>query len=423
MKDEVKKVYDYVFESGEPSVYHTTGYGEYGGEAFLRVQAIPQMRDGAVNQITLIASDITETKRASDALRESQMRLNSIVDSALDAIITVDSSLKIVLFNKSAEKVFNCSSGDAIGTPVTRFISDMTKYVKDYRKNKVGKLPDISEFPGKGKNVQGLRTNGEIFPIEASVSKSIVENNVFYTIILRDISERIKSEDDLRDSFNKVRDLAAHLQSAREEERVNIAREIHDELGQELSALKMDISFLDRKIEKTKENPDWTAITDNLKSMKNITDQTIKTVRKISSQLRPDVLDKLGLNDAIEWLADDFTRRTGIQSKVDGAELPENIGKNIQTVLYRICQESLTNIMRYANASKALIKISLNENEISMEVIDDGKGITKEEIENGRSLGIVGMKERAYFVGGSFDICGEKGKGTITKVKIPMKKN
>jgi signal transduction histidine kinase len=264
-----------------------------------------------------------------------------------------------------------------------------------------------------------VRTSGTEFPIEASVSQSSVESKIFYTIILRDISERIKSESELKESYQKVRDLAAHLQSAREDERINIAREIHDELGQELSALKMDISFLNKKIHKTREQPDWNIIEDNLKSMTNIADQTIKTVRKISSQLRPDVLDKLGLKDAIEWLADDFSRRTGIECSVNINEVDCDINKNIQTVIYRITQESLTNIMRHANASKVSISVKETAGLIYLDVKDNGKGITTEEIQNGRSLGLVGMKERAYFVGGSFDVSGEPGKGTKISVAIP----
>jgi PAS domain S-box-containing protein len=420
MKDEIRGVYEYVFESGEPSVYHTTGHGEYGQGSFFRVQAIPQFKEGVVNQITLIANDITETKRASDALRESQKRLNSIVESALDAIITVDSSLDIVLFNKSAEIIFNCSSEDAIGFSITRFIPDLLVSAKAHKINRSDNLPGLSTIIGKGKNIEGLRTNGEKFLIEASVSQSTVEGKNFYTIIIRDISERLKAENELKESYQKVRDLAAHLQSAREDERINIAREIHDELGQELSALKMDITFLNRKIEKTKDNPDWEAFQENLKSMINITDQTIKTVRKISSQLRPDVLDKLGLRDAVEWLADDFNKRTGIDCKVECMEFNEELSKNIQTVIYRISQESLTNIMRHAGASKVTIIINNNSDNINLEIQDNGKGITSEEIKNGRSLGLVGMKERAYFVGGFFDIEGVKGKGTKIKVTIPI---
>jgi PAS domain S-box-containing protein len=421
MKDEVRELYEYVFDNGEPSVYHTTGYGEYGREAFFRVQAIPQMKEGGiVHQLTLISSDITETKRASDALLESQMRLNSIVSSALDAIITVDSSLKIVLFNKSAENVFYCPTAEAVGSSITRFIPDLLISNDEYSENGTEKKPDLSAILGKGKSIIGLRANGDEFPIEASVSNSSVESKIFYTIILRDISERIRAENELKDSYQKVRDLAAHLQSAREDERINIAREIHDELGQELSALKMDISFLNKKIHKTKDKPDWNTIEENLKSMTNIADQTIKTVRKISSQLRPDVLDKLGLKDAIEWLADDFSRRTGVECNVQVNDSDNEISKNIQTVIYRISQESLTNIMRHANASKVFINVNELSESIHLEVKDNGKGITLEEIENGRSLGLVGMKERAYFVGGTFEISGEKSKGTKINVNIPL---
>lgn len=234
--------------------------------------------------------------------------------------------------------------------------------------------------------------------------------------IMKDINERKRAEDELRSSREQLRALAARLQLVREEERTQIAREIHDELGQVLTALKMDLSWLNKKFPK-----DQNLLINKGKSMSKLIDTTIKTVKRISSELRPGLLDDLGLSAAIEWQAEDFQNRTGI--KCDTSIDPEDIvmEEGISTVIFRIFQETLTNVARHANATK--VKVSLKKKKkIELKVEDNGKGITERQIASHKSLGLIGMRERVHSWGGEVKIEGKAGKGTKVTVSIPLRK-
>ena len=240
------------------------------------------------------------------------------------------------------------------------------------------------------------------------------------TLIATDITEKIIAEDKLKESNDGLHALAAHLQTIREEERTVIAREIHDQLGQELTALKMDIAFLSRKINKAKTVPDWDEILEALKSMTEITDQTINSVRRIARELRPDILDKLGLKDAIEWQAEEFTKRTGIDCIVSISSGEIEYDHDLSTTIFRIVQESLTNVARHSGASISRIGLKFDNGNINLTIDDNGKGITEDEIENTKSLGIVGIKERVYSVNGKLTITGHIEKGTKISIIIPV---
>ncbi|MEO8512571.1 MAG: sensor histidine kinase [Ignavibacteria bacterium] len=228
------------------------------------------------------------------------------------------------------------------------------------------------------------------------------------------------SEEKITETNKSLHALAAHLQTIREEERTLISREIHDQLGQELTALKMDIAYLSRKIEKAKTEPDWDEINSGLRSMSEITDQTINSVRRIARELRPDILDKLGLKEAIEWHAEEFTNRTGIDCIVSTGLSEFDFNRDLDTTIFRIVQESLTNVARHSGATRSKIGLKLAEKFIYLSIEDNGRGITKEEMENTKSLGLVGIKERAFSVGGKISINGSKDKGTILNITIPI---
>jgi PAS domain S-box-containing protein len=235
--------------------------------------------------------------------------------------------------------------------------------------------------------------------------------------IVLDITDRKKAEDDLKDSYEQLRNLSEHLQSIREEERTNIAREIHDELGQALTVLKIDISMIGNKL-----YPDHKPLVEKTASMMERIDDTIQVVKKICTELRPTVLDHFGLSAAIEWQAEDFQKRTGINCKVSFH--PEDIvlDQDISIVIFRIFQEALTNIMRHADATEVKASLKAKDGMITLEVIDNGKGITEEEITNSSSFGLLGIRERVNFLGGNVTISGISNKGTAIKVTIPFKK-
>lgn len=232
-------------------------------------------------------------------------------------------------------------------------------------------------------------------------------------------AKRHKAEEDLRRSQEELRTLATHLQSIREDERARISREIHDELGQTLTALKMDLLWLEGKLSGLKgvHVEPWLQTTN---SMANLIDSLIQSIRRISSELRPRVLDDLGLIPAIEWQTHEFRSRVGVDARFTSTVEEIELDKNRSTAVFRILQETLTNVARHARAKHVDIRLDIQEDVLVLEVKDDGVGLPEEKLENSNSLGLLGMKERALVLGGEVLYQGTPGTGTIVTVKIPM---
>jgi signal transduction histidine kinase len=224
-----------------------------------------------------------------------------------------------------------------------------------------------------------------------------------------------KARTDLQGSFEQLRALAARLQHVREEERTNVAREIHDELGQALTSIKIELAALVADLP-SGTNP---AVA-RAKAVMQVVDDTIQRVRRISTELRPGVLDDLGLVAAVEWAAGDFQNRTGVKCDVSvpaGDELP--MDRERATALFRIFQETLTNVARHASATHVRVRLTNYDHTVALEVRDNGRGIDESRIFGRQSLGMLGMKERAFLLGGEFVIESTRGAGTTVIVRIP----
>lgn len=233
--------------------------------------------------------------------------------------------------------------------------------------------------------------------------------------IMHDITERKRALEEVRDSREQLRNLSAHLQAAREEERTAIAREIHDELGQVLATLQLDISWLVGEF-----HEDQRPLVEKAEAMSGLIVNTVKTVQKISSDLRPIMLDELGLADAIEWQATEFQKRSGISCDF-AVELESNsIDRGISTALYRIFQETLTNVLRHAGATRVEGSLTEKKGRIVLMVRDNGQGITRKQINDSLSIGLIGMQERTRMLGGKVRIRGVDQKGTAIVVQIPI---
>ncbi len=232
--------------------------------------------------------------------------------------------------------------------------------------------------------------------------------------------ERENAYDNLKKSHFELRNLSVHLQSVREEERTRISREIHDELGQSLTALKMDLSWIEKKIIDEDEDLRQKSL-----SMLELVDSTIDTVRRISSDLRPGILDDLGLCAAIEWQAGEIEKRSNIKINCDIPYEYENaIWKDEHKIsLFRIFQEAMTNIVRHSKATKADVAITQDGNNITFLIADNGIGITDDQINYTRSCGIIGMRERVNYCGGTIDISGKNNSGTTIRISIPIEKS
>ena len=272
-----------------------------------------------------------------------------------------------------------------------------------------GENPDSSGW------VRHVKKGGESFKAEIVTSDVNYENRPASLVMINDLTLKLKAEEEIKQINRELRDLSSHLQNVREEERIQIARDIHDELGQQLTGLKMEIYSLGKKVEKFDG-----VIMNDFGDVTRLVDDLIKSVRKIASNLRPSMLDDFGLVAALKWQSQEVETRFGIKILfID--DFPEiNIPAGISTGLFRIYQEALTNAVRHANAHIINSSLKLSEGRIILEIKDDGKGIAQDAGPKKKGLGLVGIKERIFVMNGNYELESHPGKGTSLCVSVPL---
>jgi len=234
------------------------------------------------------------------------------------------------------------------------------------------------------------------------------------------IAERKRAEERLRATTAQLRALSAKLQSTREEESIRIARELHDELGSALSSLRWDLEEVAEGMSGSTDQSQIGHLSKKLEAMIELTDTTVDGIRRIASELRPIALDELGLSEAIEWQARQFQERTGIIVQCDCTLQSVDLSREQSTAAFRICQEALTNVLRHAQATRVNIQLKEQDGAIILTISDNGSGITDDEKLGQRTLGLLGMRERAHLIGGRMEITGSEEKGTVVLVRIPI---
>lgn len=357
--------------------------------------------------------------RAKAALDATQARLATIVDSAMDAILTLDDAQRIVLFNRAAEAMFRCRREEILGRTLDALLPTRFRKAHHAHVEKFGHTGETSRRMGGQTTLWALRADtGEEFPIEASISHVEEGGRRFFTVVLRDITLRRSYEDEVQRRQAELQELSARVLEAREEEKTLIARELHDELGQLLTAAKMDVSWLRGRL------PAGDAeVAAKAEGLDELLDRTVKSMRRISADLRPLMLDDLGLADAAAWLVDDFAERSGVDCRLD---IPRDgsldaLDKPLATTLYRVLQESLTNIARHAQAGTAWIVLAVDPSGVRLEVEDDGRGIDSTRLGKSRSLGLKGMRERVLYLGGTLEVGPAPRGGTRVSARLPVK--
>ncbi|MCC7484321.1 MAG: PAS domain S-box protein [Burkholderiales bacterium] len=487
-----------------------------------------------------------ELARANAALRVGEARLRNIIQSAMDAIITVDDSGTIVLFNAAAESTFRCREEQATGAPLERFIPERFRAAHCVHMRSFAESGVTARAMGKRLALYGRRADGEEFPIDASISQVVAEGRKLYTVILRDVTElrrferelieerdtaqryldvagvmlvaldldgrvtlinrkgcelvgwseeeivgrswfencvperdreqtratfrrlvgredgptefhenailtrgrgerliawhntiladeagrvtgtlssgedvteRRRAQVELERSHSELRELAAAMHGVREAERTRIARELHDELAQWLTAIKMDLSWLAARLPEDAERLKARAA-----KTKDAIDAAVGSVRRIAAALRPVMLDDLGLVPSIEHLLHDLSKRAGTAVALDDRTGDIELRDPLATAIYRMIQEALTNVARHARAAKAEVALAVEGGELRIRVADDGIGLAAAPAE-GRSFGLAGIRERASTLGGKARIYSPDAGGTVVDIAIPLERN
>ena len=395
-----------VMDTGKPFSAYSIAAPSRFGKRYVNVNFI-KAGDG----LGIIVTEITSQRKAEIALQESKEHYKQLVENINEGIFMQDRNGIITYVNEKFLDMVGYKKDEVLGHNSSEFLGERL-----LKENKRQKPEHWEPFEFEWRRKDGRKIFTILSPKPICDEKGKLKGSVS---VLTDITDRREVEQKLDQSREQLRKLSQYLQSVREKESKRIAREIHDELGQKLTALKMDLSWMSSRIPyKTEEQKTFHQKT---KSMSELIDDTIQTVQKISAELRPGLLDDLGLVPAIEWLTQDFQERTNIQCRmrVNCNEL--ELGPDLSTAIFRISQEALTNVARHAKATRVNISLSEKAQSLELKIRDNGKGIKEEDILSPSSLGLMGIRERLRPFSGTLKIDGRPKRGTTLTVILPMK--
>lgn len=368
-----------------------------------------------------------EHREALEALRTNERLLKGITSSLGEGLYVLNDRGKLIFMNPEAERLLGWTESELLGQSVHRIIHPQN--------------PDGTPLPESNCRVLRVlrdgnvyktddevfaRKDGSLMPV-SYVATAIVKNGKTAAVVtaFQDISQRKKAEQDLLESREQLRNLSAHQQSVREEERTRIARELHDELGQMLTAIKLDATWLATRLSGENSN-----IVNKIDSMSRLLDETLDAVRRVAADLRPVMLDDLGLTAAVEWLTEEYGRRTGISIRLE-MDMAHgqcdcqggicDLDAEVATAVFRIMQECLTNVARHARAEHVLVSLKCSDGKLILLVSDDGQGMPVDSASQRNTYGIIGMRERAHNLGGTFDVSSIPWEGTSVQVVLPIK--
>ena len=397
-------------------------------------------------------SEIAERRRIEDALKVSEIRYRRLFETAKDGILILDADTgRITAANPFLQDLLGYSHDELLGKRLWEIgpFRDIAASQAAFRKLQNKKYIRYDNLPleTKGRRhrhvefvsnlylVNGMKViqcnirditarrlaEDRLRKANEELEKSVEERTIELVTANRHMKQMLdegkRVGENIVKSRDRLRNLSARLQTVLEEERTRISREIHDELGQALTALKLDLSSLGR----TLSSDGHAKPTGKVRAMERAVGRIIRTVRKISTELRPGVLDEFGLADAIEWQAKDFENRTGIGCKLSLHATDKITDAVRSTAIFRIFQEALTNVMRHAAATQVTVGLEKADDRLILEVSDNGIGIAEERIFDSKSLGLTGIRERVLRLGGDVSISGKPGKGTLVKVTLPFR--
>jgi len=362
--------------------------------------------------------DITDRKKAEEALRKSEERYRQLIETMNEGLIYVDEEENITFVNDKMADMLGIEKTELIGEPVENILAEegRVEFKENFRKRKRGKqIPFEVELSGeKKKRVYARFSPRSVFDDKRRFKGSVM--------VVSDLTERILTEEKLRRSQEELHNLSVHLQHIREEESRGIARQIHDDLGQALTALKMDLAMISQKRPVIED--EYQQFLQKKESMLDLINTTMKSVQSITSELRPGLLDDLGLIPAMEWQTQEYENRSGIKFYLNLNCEDDEITPELSTALYRIYQEACTNILRHAKASRVRVSMESKgktRRRLEMVIKDNGIGISKKAVGSSCSFGLMGMRERLRPFSGTIQIEGRSQRGTAVTVSVPLK--
>ena len=380
-----------------------------GKKRWCEISLVPfRNAEGNIISVLGVTRDMTENLEARNALIRNEEKYRTLVEQAADAIALYDATGRILDVNSGASNLLGYSKEELMEMRLDQVLTSEETLLNPVR------YDILQEGKSTVKQRKMRRKDGVV--VETEVSSQQLPDGRFLSVI-RDLTDRIKAEQELQRYYTQLKELNSYLQNVREEERSNIAREIHDELGQQLTVLKMDISWVYKKV--GEQSPE---LKERLQGLIEMVDNTVRSVRRISSELRPSMLDDLGLPAAMEWHAQEFMKRTGISIETHIDAFDRVLPGKVAITVFRVFQESLTNVARHANANKVVVTLLLQSDPdcLLLTVKDDGRGFLMKDIESRKTLGILGMKERIAIINGKYSIKSQPGKGTLVSINVPL---
>lgn len=360
-------------------------------------------KQSLIRHAALLAESSEELKKVNLALQKSEQKYRSYIDNGPDGVFVTDEKGKIIEMNRAASTITGYSSHELSTMCFSDLIqekpyTDGLNYFSELVKNGTAKADLLYRHKNKTKrwwSVDGVKLTDEQF-----------------LCFSKDITDRKKAEKRLQSSLRQLHDLTRHINKVTENERLSIARELHDDLGQALTAVKIDIGIIKQCVS---EPP----VIEKINKVSELVRETILTVQRLTAKLRPTIIDDLGLEAAMEWYTREFAQRNGVKVSLQ-IDPGINFHPDASLSIFRIMQESLTNISRYAQANRIEICLHKTRGSINLTIADNGIGISETQINSKKSFGLIGMKERASSLGGSFEVYRGQENGTIIQINLPL---
>jgi len=415
-----KSFLEYVLPEDRPAVQAAAARAFAGEAQFIRMRvltrhgavptveltALPMVIDGEVVGAFGLIRDITARIEAERRMRDSEEQFRSLFDHSIDGVMLATVSGAVLAANPAACRMLGLSAAALSERQWPALLA-------------AGKAPAeaiaaLGQPQGWRGELELCRGDGSIFPAEVSLA-AFDGDDQRISIVFHDITERRQAAAALQRSQEELRRLSAFLQSVREREQARISRELHDELGQSLTALKLDIAWLSRRLPNPSDE-----IKETLERMSAVAGDTVDSIRRLAAGLRPRALDDVGLAPACHWQLQQFSANTGVAHFFDCAQPDLQPSAEASTAIFRVLQEALTNITRHADASEVVVRLSADSGMVRLCVDDDGRGVDLAALDGGSTLGLIGMRERVLALGGDFWIAPRPGGGTRVQASVPL---